>query len=584
MSIAQTLGDLNDPYWRTRWSALQTLKEKPRLEHAEVVARSLADGDARVRWAAAELLGAIGPAGVGPYAKELAALTDDENKAARRAAAEALCCLGPRLLAPHAPSLAVLLDDRDAAVRRAGARALGGTDKHTLWHYGHVLVKRLAEDKHCSVRLAVLEALETLGKLETAWLARHAKAIAAALEDEDASIRLASVRALSNLEPKALSTLALEFVRRLKDEDRDIRLAAAEGLCNLDPPDLAERWAAVARRLDDEDEQVQMTALRAVVKLDKALDDGERALLISCAAEDGYMKLVDFLVAHHRVTLLNTKNESSDTPLHLAAKGGHLGICQLLVRAGALTRVKNSQKLSPAEVAQSQGHADVFSFLDRWSTWASMRGGMGDALLNAQADSGPVIKVDWYTIALPGVVGSLGAVHSMLAITVGRCEEFSHTYVMEKADTWDSDSEQFKNGVHISHWVDVAPHVENDPIHSLSAAEIVQAARPPCMRTLRDIAVLGGPYDVGTSNCHHMALDVYNACAKDGHRVPHIPNKTLVAAAGLIRSMGVEDVVGYFQSGQMSSVSSLGSLSSSTSNAPGSSSIWRSMGSLSQAA
>lgn len=583
MGDAQTLKDLDDAYWRTRWNALQVLKDDARVEHADVIALRLADGDARVRWAAAEVLREMGPAGVGPHAAALAALTDDENKTARRAAAEALRCLDSRLLSPHTPSLVVLLDDRDAAVRRAGAQALGGTDQHTLWRYGHLLVKRLLDDRERNVRLAVLETIEKLGKLETAWLARHAKAITGTLEDEDAGIRLVAVRTLSSLEPEALATHALELVRRLKDEDQTVRLAATEGLCNLDPPALAERWAAMARRLDDKDEFVQMAALRAVVKLDKALDDGERALLLSCAAEDGYLRLVDFLVAHHRVTLLNTKNASNDTPLHLAAKGGHLDICQLLVRAGALTRVKNSQKSTPAEVAQEQGHNDVFGFLDRWSSWATMRGGMGDALAKAQADSGPVIKVDWYTIALPGVVGSLGAVHSMLAITVGRCEEFSHTYVMEKADTWDSDSEQFKNGVHVSHWADVAAHVENDPIHSLTASEIVDAARPPCMRTLREIAVLGGRYDVGTSNCHHMALEVYNACANDRHRVPHIPNQTLVAAAGLIRSMGVEDVVGYFQSGQMSSVSSLGSLRSSSSNA-GSSSIWRSMGSLSQAA
>jgi hypothetical protein len=182
---------------------------------------------------------------------------------------------------------------------------------------------------------------------------------------------------------------------------------------------------------------------------------------------------------------------------------------------------------------------------------------MGDALADAIADTRPISRVEWHTIPLPGITGYLGGVHSLLAITVGIAEgkrpskndqddHCHHTYVIEKAalirGTVENDPEQFKNGVHVSHWVDVLPNVENDALYTLGAEDITNNTGTDSfsMRTLRDICVDLGPYDVGGMNCHHAAIAVYNACAKRTSQVPCIPNSFLTSAAWCLAAVGVD--------------------------------------------
>lgn len=45
-----------------------------------------------------------------------------------------------------------------------------------------------------------------------------------------------------------------------------------------------------------------------------------------------------------------------DTPLHIAARMGHLGLCSLFMHAGADTGALNHQQLTPSEVALGEGH------------------------------------------------------------------------------------------------------------------------------------------------------------------------------------------------------------------------------------
>merc|ERR1712039_965960 len=56
----------------------------------------------------------------------------------------------------------------------------------------------------------------------------------------------------------------------------------------------------------------------------------------------------------------------------------------------------------------------------------------------------------------------------------------------------------------------------------------------------RDIAVDLGPYDLVTCNCHHTALAVYNACAREFAQVPQIPNPVLTWSASLLRTLGMD--------------------------------------------
>merc|ERR1712043_55157 len=120
-----------------------------------------------------------------------------------------------------------------------------------------------------------------------------------------------------------------------------------------------------------------------------------------------------------------------------------------------------------------------------------------------------------------------------------------HTYVIEKASRAraevSGDGDQFKNGVHVSHWVDVAPNVEHDALHTLKGSDVMNnTGKPFCMRTLRELAVDLGEYEVSSCNCHHAAFIVYNACARESARVPRIPNYMLVYGAYLLRCAGLD--------------------------------------------
>ena len=56
------------------------------------------------------------------------------------------------------------------------------------------------------------------------------------------------------------------------------------------------------------------------------------------------------------------------------------------------------------------------------------------------------------------------------------------------------------------------------------------------MKDLREVAVSTGAYDVGSSNCHHAALAVYNECVPAADlRVEKIPNFAWTRLAGRMK-------------------------------------------------
>jgi len=306
-------------------------------------------------------------------------------------------------------------------------------------------------------------------------------------------------------------------------------------------------------------------------------DEAHNTTLMNMASEHGCVEVVRFLVRTCH-TLVHSKNICSETPLHVAAREGHLDVCQVLVGAGALTKVKNNRRMTPTELAQLRGHQAVVSFLESRENMTTVRGGTGDALEEAMQETRPIKKVEWFKIALPGFAGRVGAYHSLLTVTVGTAEE-SHSYVIEKAalarSAGEEDAERAKNGVHVSHWLDVVPNIEYDPLYTLDAAGIENNTGTPdlSLAALRDIAVKLGPYNVATCNCHHAALAVYNACAKPDRRVPRIPNAALVLGARFLQGVGVDVANSESAVSNSASTAQLTSKSASTSMAATSGSV-----------
>ena len=62
----------------------------------------------------------------------------------------------------------------------------------------------------------------------------------------------------------------------------------------------------------------------------------------------------------------NPTDDNYDTPLHLAAKGGHYAICKLIIDAGISDKnPSNRSDETPLGVATSNGHTEVgLLFLD----------------------------------------------------------------------------------------------------------------------------------------------------------------------------------------------------------------------------
>jgi hypothetical protein len=217
-----------------------------------------------------------------------------------------------------------------------------------------------------------------------------------------------------------------------------------------------------------------------------------------------------------------------------------------LVHFGALVKAKNKQRLTPSDLAHAAGYLDVEELLDARENLTTIRGGTGDALYDALKDRRPVAGVEWYTIAMPGVVGLVGGIHSLLAVTVGDVGQPTHTYVIEKAARArgddHGDTEERRNGVHVSHWLDVVANVDGRPIYTLERCDIANSTGEPvlCMEVLRNIAVELGPYDVSTCNCHHACLEMFNACAQVTSQVPRIPNEFLTYCSWWLRTVGFD--------------------------------------------
>ncbi|MBM7407007.1 MULTISPECIES: sigma-70 family RNA polymerase sigma factor [Sphingomonas] len=85
------------------------------------------------------------------------------------------------------------------------------------------------------------------------------------------------------------------------------------------------------------------------------LDAAEQRGLVS-----GNQQVIAAIISNGR---LRCRNPKGDTPLHLAAAGGHLTACNALFEAGADPGARNDAKQTPAEMAAESGHQDLARLL-----------------------------------------------------------------------------------------------------------------------------------------------------------------------------------------------------------------------------
>ena len=83
------------------------------------------------------------------------------------------------------------------------------------------------------------------------------------------------------------------------------------------------------------------------------------------AAIKGHVAMVQDIVSKMIVDGkdINVINQAGDTPLHCAARAGHLSIVRYLVEQGADVSLKNKAGHTAVQCAQQEGHKEVAFFL-----------------------------------------------------------------------------------------------------------------------------------------------------------------------------------------------------------------------------
>jgi HEAT repeat protein len=240
-----------------------TGERRPRVaDTPEAWAERLEDRDARLRRAAAQALGRLGPAAAGAVPGLLGAAVDPDA-AVRKAAAEALSAVDPDWPGRGAcgeaiPSLLRALDSSTADVWKTAAALLtrlgraavpalidelrwGGDTRQTM---AARIVARLGPDaadavphlikplgsEHTHLRQAAVEALAGIGTAAGTAV----PALVPLLADWHPTVRVAAARALPKVGwPAGLAVPAL--AQMFADRDDEVRAAAAEGLGQAGP-------------------------------------------------------------------------------------------------------------------------------------------------------------------------------------------------------------------------------------------------------------------------------------------------------------------------------------------------------------
>lgn len=204
------------------------------------LAGATSDPDVRVRRAALDVLGLLGPAATGA-AGALSRALKDPDCFVRRSAVRALRAVGPVALREASPGLTQLLDDPDRDVRAASAAALRSSDETTVVQASWVarpaapaggaataLANGLAH-KDAEVRLAALRGTAGMS-LEAALVPLLGKALA----DTDPRVRKLAADLLGRLGPQARAAEG-PLRHALSDPDSAVRRAAGEALLNFVP-------------------------------------------------------------------------------------------------------------------------------------------------------------------------------------------------------------------------------------------------------------------------------------------------------------------------------------------------------------
>ncbi|XP_055296488.1 ankyrin repeat, PH and SEC7 domain containing protein secG-like isoform X2 [Sitodiplosis mosellana] len=105
------------------------------------------------------------------------------------------------------------------------------------------------------------------------------------------------------------------------------------------------------------------------------------------AAQNGDVKEAEKLIAENS-SLVNSRDNSNETPLHEAAFHGRKNIAELLIRAGAFVNSVDNALLTPLHIAAFKGHKNFAELLLNNSANYKMKNQWGETPLEIATKRG----------------------------------------------------------------------------------------------------------------------------------------------------------------------------------------------------
>ena len=114
---------------------------------------------------------------------------------------------------------------------------------------------------------------------------------------------------------------------------------------------------------------------------------------LHCAAEGGHLEICELFVKY--ASDKNPIRNDRRTPLHIASYKGHLEICKLLIHAAANKSPQDYQGMTPLHFAAKYGHLEICKFLMEEASEKNPRDNSGDTPLSL-AKKNRHFKTAWF--------------------------------------------------------------------------------------------------------------------------------------------------------------------------------------------
>ena len=75
------------------------------------------------------------------------------------------------------------------------------------------------------------------------------------------------------------------------------------------------------------------------------------------------LRICEVLLKKSDYKCLNDEDEDSNTALHMAARAGHLGVVELLIKSGADKEARNCDQQTPLDFAAENGYQEIVKHL-----------------------------------------------------------------------------------------------------------------------------------------------------------------------------------------------------------------------------